>query len=114
MHYKGRNDDMNYALGQLHLEIDARSYCCRSAHGVLYAAVMAVKISQISNKDDCMHKRHIMSVLAVVVALGAPTIARAQDLRFNYLEGGLIAGFVNDVEESAAFTTWSVAVRLTL
>jgi len=42
--------------------------------------------------------------VAVVVALGAPTAAGAQDLRFTYLEGGYIAGFVNDVEESGAFT----------
>jgi len=42
--------------------------------------------------------------LAVVVALGAPTAAWAQDPSFNYLEGGYIAGFVNDVEESGEFT----------
>ncbi len=41
---------------------------------------------------------------AVLVALCAPTAAAAQDLGFTYLEGGFIAGFVNDVEESGAFT----------
>ena len=51
-----------------------------------------------------MSTRHRMFALAVVVALGAPTAAGAQDLRFSYLEGGFIAGFVNDVEESGAFT----------
>jgi len=45
-----------------------------------------------------------MLALAVVAALGAPTAAGAQDLGFTYLEGGFIAGFVNDVEESGAFT----------
>jgi hypothetical protein len=45
-----------------------------------------------------------MLALAVVVALGAPMAAGAEDPSFTYLEGGYIAGFVNDVEESAAFT----------
>jgi hypothetical protein len=39
-----------------------------------------------------------------MVALGAPKAAGAQDPNFTYLEGGFIAGFVNDVEESGAFT----------
>ena len=51
-----------------------------------------------------MSTRHRMLALAVVVALGAPMAAGAQDLKFTYLEGGYIAGFVNDVEESGAFT----------
>ncbi|WP_405234499.1 outer membrane beta-barrel protein [Lentisalinibacter salinarum] len=45
-----------------------------------------------------------MFALAVVVALGAPAAAGAQDFSFTYLEGGFIAGFVNDVEESETFT----------
>ncbi len=45
-----------------------------------------------------------MLALAVLVALGAPTAAGAQDLSFTYIEGGFIAGFVNDVEESGTFT----------
>lgn len=45
-----------------------------------------------------------MQVLALMVAMGAPTSATAQDLSFNYLEGGFIAGFINDVEESPVFT----------
>jgi len=51
-----------------------------------------------------MSTRQRIFALAVVVALGAPMPAGAQDLRFSYLEGGFIAGFVNDVEESGAFT----------
>lgn len=51
-----------------------------------------------------MAARHKMLALAVVVALGAPTAAGAQDINFTYVEGGYIAGFVNDVEESGAFT----------
>ena len=51
-----------------------------------------------------MSTHHRMFALTVVAALGAPTAAGAQDLRFTYLEGGYIAGFVNDVEESGAFT----------
>lgn len=51
-----------------------------------------------------MSTRHRMLALAVAVALGAPAAAGAQDFSFNYLEGGLIAGFVNDVEESGTIT----------
>jgi hypothetical protein len=45
-----------------------------------------------------------MLALAVAVALGAPAAAGAQDLSFTYLEGGFVAGFVNDVEESGTIT----------
>jgi hypothetical protein len=45
-----------------------------------------------------------MLALAVAVALGAPAAAGAQDLSFTYLEGGFIASFVNDVEESGTIT----------
>jgi hypothetical protein len=40
-----------------------------------------------------------MIALAVALALGAPAAAGAQDVGFTYLEGGIIAGFVNDVED---------------
>jgi len=46
-----------------------------------------------------MSTRHRMLVLAMSVALGAPAAAGARDLGFTYLEGGVVAGFVNDVEE---------------
>jgi len=42
--------------------------------------------------------------LAVLIALSAPVAAEAQDASFTYLEGGYIAGFVNDVEESGVVT----------
>lgn len=45
-----------------------------------------------------------MLALAVAVALGAPAAAGAQDLSFTYVEGGFIAGFVNDVEGSGRIT----------
>ena len=48
-----------------------------------------------------MFNRSSMLTLAVLVA---PTLAGAQDLSFTYVEGGFIAGFVNDVEESGTFT----------
>ncbi|MFU8897077.1 MAG: outer membrane beta-barrel protein [Gammaproteobacteria bacterium] len=51
-----------------------------------------------------MSTRHTMLALAVAVALGAPAAARAQDFSFTYLEGGYIAGFVNDVEDSGTIT----------
>ncbi len=51
-----------------------------------------------------MPTRDRMLALAVAVALGAPAAAGAQDLSFTYLEGGFIAGFVNDVEDSGTIT----------
>lgn len=45
-----------------------------------------------------------MIALAVAAALGAPAAAGAQDFSFTYLEGGIIAGFVNDVETSGTLT----------
>jgi hypothetical protein len=51
-----------------------------------------------------MSTRYRMLALAVVVALGAPAAAGAQDFSFTYLEGGYIAGFVNDVEDSGTIT----------
>lgn len=49
---------------------------------------------------------HRMIVLAVAAALGAPAVAAAdaQDSSFTYLEGGIVAGFVNDVETSGTVT----------
>ena len=49
-----------------------------------------------------MSTRH--RILAIATALSAPIAAGAQDPGFTYVEGAYIAGFVNDVEESAAFT----------
>ena len=51
-----------------------------------------------------MSTLHRMLALAVVFTLGAPATAGAQDPSFTYLDGAFIAGFVNDVEESGAFT----------
>ena len=51
-----------------------------------------------------MFTRHTRLALAVAVALGAPAAAGAQDLGFTYIEGGVVAGFVNDVEESGTIT----------
>lgn len=49
-----------------------------------------------------MSTRHRMIALAVAAALAAP--AAAQDFRFTYLEGGIVGGFVNDVETSGTIT----------
>ena len=51
-----------------------------------------------------MFNRTSVQTLVVLVVLGAPTAAVAQNSNFNYVEGGFIAGFVNDVEESETFT----------
>lgn len=51
-----------------------------------------------------MFTRHRMIALAVAAALGAPAAAGAQDFSFTYLEGGIVAGFVNDVETSGTLT----------
>jgi hypothetical protein len=59
-----------------------------------------------------MFTHHRMLALAVAVALGAPAAAGAQDLGFTYLEGGVVAGFVNDVEESGTITDNGSALEL--
>lgn len=51
-----------------------------------------------------MFTRHRVIALAVAAALCAPMAAAAQDSRFNYIEGGIVAGFVNDVETSGTVT----------
>ena len=51
-----------------------------------------------------MSTRHKMIALAVALTLGVPAVAGAQDLDFTYIEGGFIAGFVNDVEDSGVIT----------
>lgn len=56
--------------------------------------------------------RHRISAVAVALALGAPSVAGAQDLGFTYLEGGFIAGFVNDVEDSGTITGIGSAFEL--
>ena len=51
-----------------------------------------------------MSTRHKMIKIAAALALGVPAAAGAQDLDFTYLEGGFIASFVNDVEDSGTIT----------
>jgi hypothetical protein len=51
-----------------------------------------------------MSTRHTLIAIAAGLALGAPAAAGAQSLGFTYLEGGIEAGFVNDVETSGTFT----------
>jgi hypothetical protein len=51
-----------------------------------------------------MAARYNMITLAVALALGVPASVGAQDLGFSYLEGGFIAGFVNDVEDSGTIS----------
>jgi hypothetical protein len=51
-----------------------------------------------------MSTRLKLITLSVALSLGVPAAAGAQDLGFTYLEGGLIAGFVNDVEGSGTIT----------
>ena len=56
------------------------------------------------NRKTLCSTRHTKLALAVAVVLGAPAAAGAQDLDSTYLEAGIIAGFVNDVEESGTIT----------
>ncbi|HEX5693681.1 MAG TPA: outer membrane beta-barrel protein [Arenimonas sp.] len=45
-----------------------------------------------------------MIKLAAALVLAVPAAASAQDLGFNYVEGGFITSFVNDVENSGTIT----------
>lgn len=51
-----------------------------------------------------MLKQHRMIMLVIAVSLAAPAMARAADIGFTYIEGGIVGGFVNDIETSGAVT----------
>lgn len=59
-----------------------------------------------------MSVRQKMLVPFVVLALSAPTAVIAQDRGFSYLEGGIFAGFVNDVGQAGTFTGSGSALEL--
>ncbi len=46
--------------------------------------------------------RYKVIALVIVAALATPGTACAQDVKFAYIEGGIIGGFVNDIETSGA------------
>ncbi|MCK7594656.1 outer membrane beta-barrel protein [Pseudomarimonas salicorniae] len=50
--------------------------------------------------------------IAAALALGATAPSGAQDLGFTYVEGGIIAGFVNDVENSGTINGAGSALEL--
>jgi hypothetical protein len=49
---------------------------------------------------------HRYKIIAFVMsaALGTPALASARDFDFRYVEGGIVGGFVNDIETSGAVT----------
>lgn len=51
-----------------------------------------------------MLERNMMITLVVGAALAGPAVVHASDSGFTYLEGGIISGFVNDIETSGAIT----------
>jgi len=51
-----------------------------------------------------MLRQQKMIAVAAALLLGAPAAAQAQGIGFTYLEGGLFAGFVNDVGQAGTFT----------
>jgi hypothetical protein len=51
-----------------------------------------------------MSHRHKIIALVVSAALGSPALASARDFDFSYVEGGIVGGFVNDIETSGAVT----------
>ncbi|MCG6118660.1 MAG: hypothetical protein MEQ07_10795 [Aquimonas sp.] len=59
-----------------------------------------------------MFTRHRLIALAVVAALGAPAAVGAQDIRFSYIEGGIVGGFVNDIEGAGTFTGTGTPLQL--
>jgi hypothetical protein len=66
--------------------------------------VIAGSIFQLLDRGIRMFSFHRLIALAMAAALGAPAAAGAQDFRFTYLEGGIVAGFVNDVETSGTLS----------
>ncbi|MDP5032045.1 MAG: hypothetical protein NWQ54_23905 [Paraglaciecola sp.] len=51
-----------------------------------------------------MLKQHRMIMAMIALSFSGPAMARAGDIGFTYIEGGIVGGFVNDIETSAAVT----------
>lgn len=51
-----------------------------------------------------MLNQHRMIMAVIAVSLTGPVMARADDISFTYIEGGIVGGFVNDIETSGAVT----------
>lgn len=51
-----------------------------------------------------MFQYHRMIVGMIAVSLAGPAMAQAEDSGFTYLEGGIVGGFVNDIETSGVVT----------
>lgn len=51
-----------------------------------------------------MSRRHRLIKAIMAAGLAAPAMASAGDLHFTYIEGGIVGGFVNDIETSGAVT----------
>lgn len=51
-----------------------------------------------------MLKQHRMIMAAVALSLTGPALAHSGNIGFTYIEGGIVGGFVNDIETSGAVT----------
>lgn len=51
-----------------------------------------------------MSKQNRMMMAVIAVSLAGPAMAHARDIGFTYIEGGIVGGFVNDIETSGAVT----------
>lgn len=51
-----------------------------------------------------MLMQHRMIIAVVAVSLAKPVMASEKNIGFTYIEGGIIGGFVNDIETSGAIT----------
>lgn len=51
-----------------------------------------------------MSKQNGMIMAVIAVSLVGPAMAHARDIGFTYIEGGIVGGFVNDIETSGAVT----------
>jgi len=51
-----------------------------------------------------MSRKHKIITLVIAASLAGPAMASAGDIGFTYIEGGIVGGFVNDIETSGAVT----------
>lgn len=51
-----------------------------------------------------MSRKHKIITLVIAASLAGPAMASAGDIGFAYIEGGIVGGFVNDIETSGAVT----------
>lgn len=88
-------------LREFQIALAAQGACVDGCY-VLACAGVAQRYLRIEGTQ--MLKQHIIIMMVIAVSFSEPAMARASDIGFTYIEGGIVGGFVNDIETSGAVT----------